>query len=115
MLPVDLLVKFGFLYLAEKARDEKRWSLFKSALVYLIPVMLFHYFITVVSKLIVDVSSVDFSGVILPPVSWLDLLAWVTQYVVAVIILGLLARFEDTIAAWLITFAAGFILLAFVL
>lgn len=115
MLPVEPLIKFGFLYLAEKTRNENRWSIFKSGLVYLIPVMFFHYFTAVIAKVIVDASSVDFSGVVLPPISWMELFIWIKQYVVVVIVLGLLARFEDTMAAWLITLASGFILLAFVL
>jgi hypothetical protein len=115
MLPIEPLLKFGLLYAAEKTRDSKHWSPFKAALVYLIPLMIFHYFTTFIAKVIVDVSSVDFSGIVLSPITWAEVLMWLKQYVGAVVVLALLARFEDTIAAWLITFASGFMLLAFVL
>lgn len=115
MLPIEPLIKFGFLYAAEKTRDNKHWSPFKAALVYLVPVMIFHYFTAFIAKVIVDMSSVNFSGVALSPITWAEILMWLKQYVGAVVVLALLARFEDTIVAWLITFASGFILLAFVL
>lgn len=115
MLPIEPLIKFGFLYLAEKTRDTKRWPVYKSALVYLIPVTIFHYFMPFIARVIVDMSSVNTNNVAMLWLPWQDLLMWVKQYVGSVAILALLARFEDTTAAWLITFAGGFMVLAFVL
>lgn len=115
MLPIEPILKFGLLYAAEKTRDRKRWNIFASGLVYLIPVVATYFLAPAVIGWLAQLSTGTSSAFFLPTPGWSNVVEWVINYFVVVLTLGLLARFEDSIATWLAIFISGFIVLAFVL
>ena len=112
-MPFQFLITFGLLFAAEKSRDYLRWNPFVAALVYVVPAMLLKPVIILLGSLMMH-GTVTWSS----PGETLSLGNighWIVQYVVAVVILCILARYEDTTATWMIMFIGGFIVLEYVL
>ncbi len=112
-LPYSFLITFGLLFAAEKARERLSWSPFVAALVYVIPAICLKVAVPVLGMFLVQGTvdwgraGIDFSI----GFGW----HWCLQYVLTVVLLALLARYEDTIAAWMIIFITGFIILEYVM
>lgn len=112
-IPYSFLITFGLLFAAEKARERLSWSPFVVALVYVIPAICLKVAVPVLGMFLVQ-GTVDWSraGVNLSiGFVW----HWCIQYAITVVLLILLARYEDTIATWMVIFITGFIILEYVL
>lgn len=115
MLPLEPLLTFGFLYAADRLRDRQRWNIFAAGLVFVGLMIALELVFPMIVAFLMTVATTSATPPSLPIVTWRDAGHWMILYVVAVVVLGLLARFEDTLAAWLAIFIAGFAVLAFVI
>jgi hypothetical protein len=110
----EFLFVFAFLYIAEKVRDNKRWPFYTAAFVYVVPLFVIGILTPLTAQLLV-MGSISTNGSLALSLSWHDISHWLLQYIGAAVTLFFLAKFEDTVANWLITFLVGFIMLTYVL